>query len=447
MLIALLLAACCQDVYTDEEYAFKLTPPTGWDRKNVVREGTPVAALWVRPVVDARSKDSPPDFTVRRIMTGWPESMEELQESVVTYLKGRFPDGFKELWRSEEKIGGLPAFLIGADVKAVTRDKDGRIVASVDRFIAHAVIQRTLLEHFIIHLSSAPAEADTYRRVYEEAVRSFRSTERTPSAGDLAAERRFTDLQPTWSERRDKLVFDDWFSVYLYEGEKDGVARKLKLGYYHIRTWEADVEGDKGIAFETRLDLTNLKKEGAVTVTSGAFRYDLTFQRASVTETFTDPQGNATRRHELSGRTVAGGFAVTRDVRWRDRSFKEEKKVDLPAGTVLTNVAEILRRPLSALGRETYFSRVWYLAEDLPRFETVNVYSEASTDIRGVKRPIVPVHARREYGALTQYEFSPGDGVLRRERIGAGPGSLIMDRTDEREALKTEAPPIDEKKK
>lgn len=445
MMTALLLLACCQDSYVDDEYAFKVTPPVGWDRKNIQRQGSPVAALWVQPSNDARSKDAPPDFTVRRIMTGWPESMEELQESVVEFLKKTYQAGFAELWRSEEVIGGMPAFLIGARVTAETRNREGKVIASVERFIAHAVIQRTLLEHFIVHLSAPVDGADAYRRIYEEAVRSFRSLDAEPTAEQLAAERKFTDLRPSWQEHKARMVVDDWFSVYLVEREEAGGVAKLKLGYYHVRSWEADVDGSPGIAFETRLDLTNLKKERAVTVTSGAFRYDLSAQRATSTETFSDSAGGTTRRHELSAKTAAGGFAVTRDVRWRDRSFKEEKTVEAPPGTVMTNVIEFLRRPMAGMGREAYFARVWYMAEDRVRSETLTVYDEATTEIRGVKRRIVPAHSRREFGALVQHEYSPEDGVLRRERIGSGPGSLMMDRTDEDEALKAEVkPPEDE---
>ena len=441
MITAYLLLACCQEVFVDDEYAFKLTPPTGWDRKSVVREGTPVAALWVRPSTDSRSKDAPPDFTVRRIMTGWPSSMEELQGNVSAYLKEHYTDGFKELWRSEEKIGGMPAVLFGAEVRVVRRDEDGKVIGSVDRFIAHGLIQRTLLEHFIIHLSAPPDEADTYRRVYEEAVRSFGSLEMTPTAEQLAAERRFTDLRPLWADSKNALAFDDWFNIQRIVAQAEGAILKEKKGYYHIRTREADVEGEAGISFETRLDLVNLEGAKVVTETSGAFRYNLSFQRATSKETFTDAQGRVTRRHEITARTAAGGFAVTRTVQWGDRTFKEEKTVTVPAGTVLTNVQEILRRSLAARGRNDYFSRVLYMAEDRVRYETLRVFDVERIEIRGEKHDVRPVHTQREYGATVQYEFST-DGSLLREHIGIG--TLLMDRTTEEDALKPatiEAPP------
>lgn len=441
--LLLLLLAPAQDRYENKQYSFDLVPPRGWERRRVERNEGAMLARWRKAASNPRDRSTQPDVAVRRVEGRWPSPMDEMIQNLKEFLQKRFPDGLEEKFSKKETIDGLPAFLTGAVVKIVPRDKEKRPTGPAQsRFVAYAIIQRTLLEHFFIDLIAPPARSDTNRRIFEEMVRSFRSHDVSLTPDQEAGLRRFNALAESWGAQEDVLVYDEWLKVLLPLKEGGGKVLKRKLGYYHVRALKADVQGAPGIAFETRLDLVNLKSEHAVTVTRGAFRLDLSFQKTSVIETVFDAKGNVTRRHDLSAVTKDGGFEVRRTIAWKGDPFEETVHLTPPPGTVLTGVQEVLRRGLAARGRNRYVCRLLYIPENRARVEVLEVFKEETTSIAGVQTRVRAMHARRGQGRPVAYDFSP-KGVLLRERIGAGSVELV--RTTEKDARKPPLAPPKEK--
>lgn len=304
----LLLPLIGQGAYEDNRHHFAVVPPRGWESRPVRSGDGPVIARWEKVGTELRDRTRSPEISVRRVMAGWPTPMEELKQTVQEHFKAKYGEGYTELWSRDETIDGLPAFLTATGVKVTTAAEGGQEASSVKRLEIHGIIQRTLLEQFFVDLVAPVEEAHTYTRIFEEVIHSFRSREVEPSAEERSDLRRFNDLSDRWAEHRDALVVDDWFSIFAFPER----GLELKIGSYHVLARVADVRGRPGIAFETRMDMVNRKEERAVTATRGAFRLDLSHQEDGFEETFVDPQGNTTRRHEMSASTAPNGFDVTR---------------------------------------------------------------------------------------------------------------------------------------
>jgi len=383
-----------------EEYDFEIALPAGWETSKTsgqvffriqARAGTLAdGAAWLR------YHDS-----------NHPVSLAFLTENFRSHAKTEYP-GFEPFSENSAPVGGFPAYRCVFFAKA----KDGRELAFV-----HTVIQRQLQEYFILDAVAAKREKDRIVAIADKMLATFRSglapnREREGRIARTAAVLKSAPARPG-------MAGTQWHEL---------IIAKRKLGWQKSVLREARVDGVPGWEFEVELRQEDVDGGMRSDAAKGSFTADGSIQHVEfhrVVETPKDPRVEVKESASL----VKGEYHAMREF----LDMKVEKKFAAPEGTILGDIAVIMRRRLALAPPGKYTLRILDPFRDLATFEEWETSPPGRIRVDGEDRELITALVTPARQDPWEYLYDP-DGTL--HRVKGPKGVMILRHCTEEEARK-----------
>jgi hypothetical protein len=346
----------------------------------------------------------------------WLEYRESSQPVTLAFIVETFskrapssPDypGFKALGERDVQAAGFPA-------KQLIFSATGK---GKDVVIVRAIIQRQLLEYFVLDVVAAASERERAVALSDRMLASFRTGLPAPRERDEKVRRTWAAVKA--SPARPGLAGTTWHELFV--GDK-------KFGRQKVVLREATVDGAPGWEFE----IESLQEDGdggsRSDVSKGSFTVDGSVQRVElhrIVKTPKDPEVNVKESVSLVRGTV-------RTVRhFLDQ--KVEKEFAAPDATYLADVAETIRRYVALLPAGSNAIRILEPFKDIAVVEEWEHAAAAKMKVDGTERDVIQGVVTGGRRDTAEYLFDP-DGSLRRRKGAAG--LLVLKRCTEEQALK-----------
>lgn len=316
--------------------------------------------------------------------------------------------GFKLLTERDLTVGGFPAHQTVFTAKA-RGDKE---LVFVD-----TVIQRQLVEYFVLDVVAAVAEKDRVLKLSDKMLAGFRSgitptREREDRVARTAAILKAAPARPG---------FAGTFWHELIVGNK-------KLGWQKTVVREAKVDGVPGWEFEIEARQEDAEGGTRSDISSGAFTADGSIQRVELKRAVRTPKDPPVDVSEKAG-LVRGVLKVSREFLGQ----KVDREIKVPEGTVLGDVAESVRRLVALAPPGKHFLCVLEPFCDIPLVEEWEVAGPSRIRVDGQEMELIQALVSQPRLQPVEFLFDLDGGLRRRKNAG---GLMILKRCTEEEARK-----------
>lgn len=383
-----------------EPYDFEISLPKGWEmtrtsasvffRVQAPKDGLADGASWLA-----------------HHNSNHPVSLAYLAEVFRKRAETDYP-GYKSVTERNLSAGGFPAHQMVFHATAR---------GTKDLLFVHTVIQRQLVEYFILDVVGASHEKDRLLDLSDRMLATFRSGFPGPREREDRVDRTLALLKAAPPQK--SFAGTCWHELIV--GDK-------KLGWQKTVLREAKVDGAPGWEFEIECRQEDVEGGTRLDVSKGAFTADGAIQRVDLKRTVRtpkDPPVDVTEKVDLT----RGVLKATREFLGQ----KVDKEIKVPPGTFLSDVAESMRPHVAMAPPGKHALRVLEPFCDLPLIEEWE--NAAASKIRVDGKELELYHALVTHTRQQPMEYLYDlDGALRR-RKGAG-GFMILKRSTEAEARK-----------